>query len=112
MAANALLPRESGEFIVKNAKYIKVKEEGINTLAQEIIKGIQEKRIDVNNFSQHDLHPKPTDDFAVEWIFVVDTLNFCFWTPSKLIIFIYTNTLYKFYGLFISFNKLNLFFFN
>ncbi|XP_065370122.1 queuosine 5'-phosphate N-glycosylase/hydrolase [Calliphora vicina] len=77
-----LLPRESGEFIVKNAQYIKIKPEGIENLTKEIIKGIQEKRIDVNNFSQHDLHPKPTDDFALEWIFVVDTLNFCFWTPA------------------------------
>ncbi|XP_013108245.2 queuosine 5'-phosphate N-glycosylase/hydrolase [Stomoxys calcitrans] len=82
MAQPALLPRESGEYIVKNAKYIKVSEDGLKNLTQEIIKGIQDKVIDVNNFSQHDLHPKPTDAFAAEWIFVVDTLNFCFWTPT------------------------------
>lgn len=80
----ALLPRESGEYIVKNAKFVKVSEAGIENLTQEIIKGILDKVIDVNNFSQHDLHPKATDEHAIEWIFVVDTLNFCFWTPSKL----------------------------
>lgn len=84
MSQTALLPRESGEYIVKNAKYLNVLETGIEKLTQEIIKGIQEKVIDVNNFSQHDLHPKPSDAHAVEWIFVVDTLNFCFWTPSEL----------------------------
>ncbi|XP_073844875.1 queuosine 5'-phosphate N-glycosylase/hydrolase [Musca autumnalis] len=82
MSQTALLPRESGEYIVNNAKYIKVLDSGIEKLTQEIIKGIQDKVIDVNNFSQHDLHPKPTDSHAVEWIFVVDTLNFCFWTPT------------------------------
>lgn len=87
MSITPLLPRESAEFIVENAKYIKIKPEGIQNLTQEIIRGIQDKRIDVNNFSQHDLHPKPTDDFALEWIFVADTLNFCFWTPCK-----YANT--------------------
>lgn len=36
----------------------------------------------MENFSQHELHPKPTDSHAVDWIFVIDTLNFCFWTPG------------------------------
>lgn len=31
------------------------------------------------NFSQNQHHPKCTDPIAIDWIFVVDTLNFCFW---------------------------------
>ncbi|XP_030381742.1 queuosine salvage protein [Scaptodrosophila lebanonensis] len=77
-----LSPRESGEHIVKNAKYVRVKPAGIERLTQEIVKAVVEKRLNVDNFSQHELHPKPTDPHAVEWIFVVDTLNFCFWTPT------------------------------
>jgi len=77
-----LLPRESGEYIVKHAKYLRVLPAGIEKLSAEIIAGIKDKRIDVANFSQHDQHPKPTDAHAVEWIFLVDTLNFCFWTPT------------------------------
>lgn len=38
--------------------------------------------LDVRNFSQHAHHPKATDAHAIEWIFVIDTLNFCFWTPG------------------------------
>lgn len=75
-----LNPRLSGEYIVKHAKYLKVKD--LNKLSNEIVSGILDKRIDVSNFSQHDLHPKPSDKHALEWIFVVDTLNFCFWTPG------------------------------
>lgn len=74
-------PRESAEHIIKNAKYLKVLPDGIEKLAKEVIEGVKAGKIDVRNFSQHELHPSPTDKNAIEWIFVVDTLNFCFWTP-------------------------------
>ncbi|XP_062549378.1 queuosine 5'-phosphate N-glycosylase/hydrolase [Armigeres subalbatus] len=77
-----MLPAESGEFIVKNAKYVKVHEEGIRHLVKEVISGIETKAIDVENFSQHEHHPKPSDVQAPNWIFLIDTLNFCFWTPG------------------------------
>lgn len=32
------------------------------------------------NFSQNAVHPKAEDSWALDWIFVVDTLNFCFWS--------------------------------
>jgi Potential Queuosine, Q, salvage protein family len=48
---------------------------------RQVIKGIQDKTIDINNFSQHHLHPKSTDEHALNLIFLIDTLNFCFWTP-------------------------------
>lgn len=38
--------------------------------------------LDVNLFSQHQYHPSAADKDAIEWIFVIDTLNFCFWTPG------------------------------
>lgn len=30
------------------------------------------------------LHPNPDDKSVVDWIFVIDTLNFCFWSKDKL----------------------------
>ncbi|XP_055917141.1 Q-nucleotide N-glycosylase 1 [Eupeodes corollae] len=81
--AKPLSPRESGEFIVQNAKYIKIHQKGIDKLSEIIIKGIKSKEIDVSNFSQHELHPKETDAYAANWVLLVDTLNFCFWTPMN-----------------------------
>lgn len=78
----ALSPRESGAYIVKNAKYLTVIPEGIEKLAQEVISLLQSGQLDPKNFSQNDVHPKATDAHAIEWIFLVDTLNFCFWTPT------------------------------
>lgn len=29
------------------------------------------------------LHPNPDDISVVDWIFVIDTLNFCFWSKDN-----------------------------
>lgn len=47
-----------------------------------MIKAILTKELDINLFSQHQYHPTPNDKDAIEWLFVIDTLNFCFWTPE------------------------------
>ncbi|XP_050074894.1 queuosine salvage protein [Anopheles maculipalpis] len=77
-----LLPAASGELIVKNARYIGVNEQAIEKLADRVIRGIKEKEINIENFSQHEHHPTAKDPHAVNWIFLIDTLNFCFWTPG------------------------------
>ncbi|KAG5672833.1 hypothetical protein PVAND_002923 [Polypedilum vanderplanki] len=78
-----LSPKESGEFVVKNAKYIQVKEEGIKNLSNLVYSAIKDGSLSVNNFSQVSFHPNQNDVKAVDWLFVVDTLNYCFWTPEK-----------------------------
>lgn len=87
MSSSKLSPRESGAYIVENAKHVRILPAGIEKLNQEIVKGLIEKRIAVENFSQHELHPNPNqpEDYskAADWVFVLDTLNFCFWTPSE-----------------------------
>lgn len=77
-----LTPRLAGEFIVKHAKHLFVKEEGIQRLCKDILVGIQTKEIDIENFSQHQFHPSSSDPLAMNWLFLIDTLNFCFWTPG------------------------------
>lgn len=78
----ALTPRLAGEFIVKNARHLKVNADGIEKLCRDVIAGIQSKDIDIENFSQHQFHPNASDPRASNWIFIIDTLNFCFWTPG------------------------------
>uniref|UniRef100_A0A182YJ85 Queuosine 5'-phosphate N-glycosylase/hydrolase n=1 Tax=Anopheles stephensi TaxID=30069 RepID=A0A182YJ85_ANOST len=77
-----LLPAASGELIVRNARYVTVHEAAIEKLADRVIRGIKEKEINIENFSQHEHHPSAKDPHAVDWIFLIDTLNFCFWTPG------------------------------
>ncbi|KAG4073666.1 hypothetical protein HA402_000890 [Bradysia odoriphaga] len=77
-----LNPRASGEFIVKHAKHLSIDPNGIQNLVEKVIDGIKSKQIDIENFSQHEHHPSANDEYAPNWIFLIDTLNFCFWTPG------------------------------
>lgn len=48
----------------------------------QIVEAILDKTLSIDNFSQHEFHPKPSDPSAFNWIFLIDTLNFCFWSPD------------------------------
>lgn len=49
-------------------------------LSLQVLEGLKDRVISVNNFSQLELHPSSGDPRAVDWIFVLDTLNYSFWT--------------------------------
>jgi hypothetical protein len=78
-----LTPKKSGELISKFAKNVLILSEGIKKLAYEVAEGIKNKQICGDGFSQNELHPQKADESAVDWIFFVDTLNFCFWSANK-----------------------------
>ncbi|XP_066999735.2 queuosine 5'-phosphate N-glycosylase/hydrolase [Anabrus simplex] len=83
MVSGVLSPKASGEFIAKHAGDVSIDENGVKKLAEEIVKALKSKTLSIDGFSQHELHPQTVDEAAVQWIFVVDTLNFCFWTESQ-----------------------------
>ncbi|KAF5298334.1 hypothetical protein FQR65_LT01112 [Abscondita terminalis] len=74
-----LPPKEAGKFIANQAKHVKIKDEGIERLGDKILQSFREGKLSVENFSQSAVHPKASDPKAIDWLFVVDTLNFCFW---------------------------------
>lgn len=47
------------------------------------MKRLKDKSLQMSSFSQCEVHPSVGDDKAINWIFVVDTLNFCFWSSSN-----------------------------
>ncbi|KAH1003862.1 queuosine salvage protein [Dendroctonus ponderosae] len=74
-----LSPKETGKYICDHATHVKLNPKGIEKLGDILIEEINSGHLRPDNFSQTDCHPKPGDLNAVDWIFVVDTLNFCFW---------------------------------
>lgn len=40
-------------------------------------------RLSPECFSQNDIHPKNSDPWSIDWIFFVDSINFCFWKPEN-----------------------------
>ncbi|GLG97259.1 hypothetical protein R5R35_004565 [Gryllus longicercus] len=79
----ALSPKESGAFIAKHATHVFIDREGVQKVASEVYEALKKGALNVQGFSQVELHPKKTDKDAADWIFVVDTLNFCFWKPPN-----------------------------
>jgi hypothetical protein len=75
-----LSPRESGKLVASLSKNVKIKEEGIQKLGDVIVQEIESGKLSSENFTQVKLHPKAEDPWALDWLFVVDTLNFCFWS--------------------------------
>ncbi|KAJ8922222.1 hypothetical protein NQ315_004159 [Exocentrus adspersus] len=75
----ALQPRASGKLISALSKHVTIIEEGVQKLGDVLIEEVKSNRLSPNNFSQTDVHPKADDPWAPDWLFVVDTLNFCFW---------------------------------
>lgn len=55
----------------------------INILFLQVFEALNDRKISVNNFSQCQFHPSPDDLKAVDWIFVLDTLNYSFWSKTN-----------------------------
>ncbi|KAG5874797.1 hypothetical protein JTB14_012433 [Gonioctena quinquepunctata] len=72
-------PRDSAKFIASQAKHIQIIDSGIETLGDILVSEIKSGKLSPDNFSQTEVHPHPNDPLALDWLFLVDTLNFCFW---------------------------------
>lgn len=78
----ALMPKESAKLVAGLAKHVFVEKEGVKKLASTVLDGIKTGKIRTGNFSQVKFHPQRDDPRATDWIFVLDTLNFSFWTET------------------------------
>ncbi|XP_022918685.2 queuosine 5'-phosphate N-glycosylase/hydrolase [Onthophagus taurus] len=77
-----LNPRDSGKLISSLAKHVKINELGVQKLGDELLKSINSGELSIESFSQNDVHPKYTNWWAIDWLFVVDALNYCFWSKE------------------------------
>uniref|UniRef100_A0A914VWI7 Queuosine 5'-phosphate N-glycosylase/hydrolase n=1 Tax=Plectus sambesii TaxID=2011161 RepID=A0A914VWI7_9BILA len=77
-----LTPRESGRLIAERSRHIKLNESGIEKTAQLIFDAVKSGAIRESDFDAHDLHPKGKDQAAVDWVFLMDVINFSFWSEA------------------------------
>ncbi|NXU76912.1 QSPP protein, partial [Oreotrochilus melanogaster] len=63
-------PLESARFIAANSKDVSVDEEGARRVAESL-------------FDKASLNPRAASEEAVDWVFLVDTLNFSFWSEKE-----------------------------
>ena len=83
MAGVFIDPRESAKYISDRANHVRVNLNAVKSLSKEILDSFQEENgFSLDNWRQHELHPDVADDAAIEWIFLIDSLNFSFWSES------------------------------
>ncbi|XP_043939620.1 queuosine salvage protein [Protopterus annectens] len=79
-----LSPRDSGKFIAKHSKHVTIDIQGVKKTAELLCEKIEEKEFSVVGWkSHHELNPKSMDEGSVNWVFLVDTLNFSFWSDTE-----------------------------
>ncbi|KAJ2852182.1 hypothetical protein IWW36_000562 [Coemansia brasiliensis] len=84
---------DSAQFISQHSKDVFVPDAGISKAAQEIIRRMKQAGYSTKEWKRHTLTPSVADSAAIEWIFVVDALNFSFWSSQKDACSQYTVTL-------------------
>ncbi|KAL1452555.1 hypothetical protein WDU94_006773, partial [Cyamophila willieti] len=73
--------RKSANFIADNSKHVRINDYKVKDFCQNMISNSNLPKVDFN----HPLHPNCSmDSDFIDWIFVIDSLNFCFWkSPSQ-----------------------------
>lgn len=70
------------EFVCDNSTDVAIDMQGTKAAATTIWNLMQEKEFSTKNWSNHELHPKAKDEATVDFIFLMDLLNFSFWSED------------------------------
>ena len=73
---------EDAEYIYDNSTDVAIDMQGTKNAASSIWTLMQEKQYSIEDWSKHELHPKAKDESTVDFIFLMDLLNFCFWSDG------------------------------
>ncbi|TMS38690.1 hypothetical protein L596_005357 [Steinernema carpocapsae] len=76
----ALWPREAGKYLSTVSEHVRVNDEGIKKVAKMIYDELKTDALGSSNFKASSVHPNGSAQECIDWIFVMDTINFSFWT--------------------------------
>lgn len=71
---------EGAEYVYDNSIDVAVDMRATKDAAALIYAQMQEKEYSTATWSEHELHPKAKDESTVAFIFIMDLLNFSFWS--------------------------------
>lgn len=54
-----------------------------STHSLQIYQEIIDRKLTTELYASAPVHPKEKNDRTINWIFLIDSLNFCFWTTDK-----------------------------
>ncbi|KAL8905742.1 MAG: hypothetical protein Q9207_002456 [Kuettlingeria erythrocarpa] len=73
---------KDAEYVYNNSIDVALDTYGTKAAAAKIWDLMQEKGYSFKKWSEHTLHPKEKDESTARFIFLVDLLNFCFWSEN------------------------------
>ncbi|KAL2044294.1 hypothetical protein N7G274_002999 [Stereocaulon virgatum] len=84
---NAPSPAKTGvlgdaEYVYDNSTDVALDMRGTKAAAASVWGMIQEKDYSTRDWSKHELHPKAKNETTVDFIFIMDLLNFSFWSEG------------------------------
>eukprot|EP00768_Dysnectes_brevis_P008997 gnl/Dysnectes_brevis/8621_a15458_253.p1 GENE.gnl/Dysnectes_brevis/8621_a15458_253~~gnl/Dysnectes_brevis/8621_a15458_253.p1 ORF type:complete len:390 (+),score=70.75 gnl/Dysnectes_brevis/8621_a15458_253:48-1172(+) len=65
------------------SSFVTISEDGVTNLRQELLNALQKGEMSLSNWHDHPMNPNESNEHTLKWIFVIDTLNFCFWLPDS-----------------------------
>lgn len=80
-------PRDSAAFICEHAKDVTINESQVEHMSADVLKMLKAETAYLRHKSWklHPLNPKTADESSISWIFLVDALNFSFWTAKECV---------------------------
>ena len=79
-----LNPRESAKLISSKSQDVSICEQGVEEASKVLFECLKSKKYSLKTWKEHGLHPSEMTKDTVDWIFVLDTLNFSFWTDHNV----------------------------
>ena len=73
---------EDAEYVYDNSTDVALDMQGTKAAAATIWSLIQEKDYSAREWTKHELHPKAKNESTVDFIFLMDLINFSFWSDK------------------------------
>ncbi|XP_042220020.1 queuosine salvage protein-like isoform X2 [Homarus americanus] len=79
-----LWPRDAAKLIASKSQNVSIVNEGVKKVANVIAEAVRDGKLDMEEFKQNEVLPLNkglTKAQLADWVFLIDSLNFNFWTP-------------------------------
>ncbi|KXJ20652.1 queuosine salvage protein [Exaiptasia diaphana] len=81
---SVLCPLDSAKLISAHSKHVSICESGVLKTSELLFDSLKSKRYCIKVWKEHKLHPKKMNRETVDWIFLLDCLNFSFWVENDV----------------------------
>lgn len=79
-----LSPRNSAELIASHSLDVSICEHGVRQTSSILFECLKTKKYSYKVWKEHKMHPKLMNEETVDWIFLLDCLNFSFWVDDEV----------------------------